>query len=42
MGTSALATIKESTLVDGAYMIIKVDHKTGNNGTAELQLLITR
>ncbi|AUG56255.1 flagellin N-terminal helical domain-containing protein [Acetivibrio saccincola] len=35
VGTSALATIKESTLVDGAYMIIKVDHKTGNNGTAE-------
>ena len=35
VGTSALATIKESTLVDGAYMIIKVDHKTGTNGTAK-------
>lgn len=26
VGTSALATIKESTLVDGAYMIVKVDN----------------
>ena len=31
---TALAKIKKSTLVDGAYMIIKVDHKTGTNGTA--------
>lgn len=35
VGTSALATIKESTLVDGAYMIIKVDHNTSAGGTAE-------
>ena len=34
VGTSALATIKESTLVDGAYMIIKVDHNTSDDGTA--------
>ena len=34
VSATALATIKESTLVDGAYMIIKVDHNTGTNGTA--------
>jgi flagellin len=34
VSATALATIKDSALVDGAYMIIKVDHKTGTNGTA--------
>lgn len=35
VSATALATIKDSALVDGAYMIIKVDHKTGTGGTAE-------
>lgn len=34
VSATALATIKDSALVDGAYMIIKVDHKTGTGGTA--------
>jgi flagellin len=35
VSATALATIKESALVDGAYMIIKVDHNTSTGGTAE-------
>lgn len=35
VGTSALATIKESTLVDGAYMIVKVDNTIDASGDPE-------
>ncbi len=33
VSATALATIKDSALVDGAYMIIKVDHNTEYCGT---------